>query len=219
MVEVLVAVLVLVIGLLGVFGTFSSSARSTAAAETAAAMAQAGQQQLQAVSALPYAAVADKAAPTKTTTTDTTNPTYYLSTCGGNTCFQWDTTNTADVGTLAVDATNGQISAGPVSVLVPAPNSTTCAGASPTNCKISLSVYTFVTLVTDPVCSQSGVSCTGSSYERVTVAVKSNGTNGPLHPVYLSTFVANNVGGGANPLTLSTTTCTDGSTSGLSCLH
>jgi len=220
MIEVLVAVFVLVVGLIGVFGTFSSSARSTAAAETSAAMAEAGQQTIQQVSALPYTSIADKAAPTKTTTTDTTNPTYYLSTCGSNTCFQWDTSTSTDTETLDVDPTNGAVSAGPTTVLVPAPNSSTCTGSSPTGCKIDLSVYTFVTLVTNPVCSQSGVSCSSTtSYKRITVAVKSAGTNGPQNPVYLSTFVGNNVGGSANPLTLSTTTCTDGSTSGLSCTH
>jgi hypothetical protein len=101
--------------------------------------------------------------------------------------------------------------------VAPSPTGATCTTAATTTCRLTLHVYVFITTVTDSVCSQSGVTCT-TSYKRVTVAVKNAGAGAPLKPIYLATFVANKVGGSANPLTASTTTCLDGTTS-VSCTH
>ena len=76
----------------------------------------------------------------------------------------------------------------------------------------------FVTETTDSVCSQSGVSCSGFSYKRITVAVKNAGTGAPKQPIYLSSFVGNKTGGTNNPLTSASTQCLDGTTT-VSCTH
>ena len=219
LVEVLVAALVMVIGLLGAFDTYNGSGRAIVSAERVASMTQVAEQELAAVEALPYANVADSSAPTKTTTTDTTNPTYYLSSCTAGTCYQWNPANTASVETLDVDATNGKVAPGPTTVVVPGANLTGCTTTTSTTCQIVLAVYVFVTETTDPVCSQTGVTCTGTiSYKRVTVAVKNTGTGTPKDPVVLQSFVSSKIGGAANPLTSGSTTCLDGSTS-VSCTH
>ena len=219
LVEVLVAALVLVIGLLGAFDTFNGSGRAIVSAERVASMTQVAQQELAAVEALPYANVADSSTPTKTTTTDKTNPTYYLSTCTAGTCYQWDPTSSGSVETLDVDSTNGKVAPGPTTVVVPGASVTGCTTTSTSPCQITLFVYVFVTETTDSVCSQTGVSCSGTiSYKRVTVAVKIAGTGNPKQPVVLQAFVSPKIGGSANPLTSASTTCLDGSTS-VPCTH
>ena len=219
LVEVLVAALVLVIGLLGAFDTYNGSGRAIVSAERVASMTQVAQQELAAVEALPYGSVADSSTPTKTTTTDTTNPTYYLSSCTAGTCYQWNPSSSGSIETLDVDGTNGKVAPGPTTVVVPAVNLTGCTTTTTTACQITLSVYAFVTETTDPVCSQTGVSCSGTiSYKRVTVAVKNTGTGPPKDPVVLQAFVSTKIGGSANPLTSGSTTCLDGSTS-VSCTH
>jgi Tfp pilus assembly protein PilV len=218
LVEVLVGVLVLVVGLLGVFTVFSSSGHSIAAAERTAAMVQVAQNELAATAALPYASIADSLTPTKTSSTDTTNPTYYVSTCSSNTCFQWNPSVSADTETVDVDTTHGKVAPGPTTVVVPAPNTSTCTTANTSTCNITLSVYIFVTETTDSICSQSGVSCSGYSYKRITVAVKNAGTGAPKDPIYLSSFIGSKSGGTNNPLTSGSTNCLDGTTT-VSCTH
>ena len=218
MMEVLIAMVVLLVGLLGVFGVFSTSTDSVAAAETSAAMAQAGQAVLQQVSALPYTSVANSSTPTQTTPLTTSNPTYYLSTCGSNTCYQPSPSSSATE-IVDVDTTNGKVAPGPTNVVVAAPYSTGCTPSSTSACRLVLKVYTFVTEVTDSICSQTGVTCsTTPSYKRVTVAVTNATSRGPINPVYLSTYVFNDAGGSANPLTSTSTTCVDGTTD-VSCVH
>jgi Tfp pilus assembly protein PilV len=218
LVEVLMSVLLLVTGLLGVFDAFSASGHSIGAAERTTVMAQVAQNELNSVEALPYAAIEDSSTPTKTTTTDTTNPTYYLSTCGSNTCFQWNPSSSASTETVDVSTTAGKVTPGPTNVVVPAPNTSSCTTSSTASCNITVAVYVFVTETTDSVCSQSGVTCSGFSYKRVTVAVKNTGTGAPKDPIYLSSFVANKIGASSNPLTSGSTTCLDGTTS-VSCTH
>jgi len=75
-----------------------------------------------------------------------------------------------------------------------------------------MTVYTFVTETTDAVCSQSGISCVGTSYKRIIVAVKNAGTGARRIPS-ISRRSWLKVGGSANPLTSSSTTCLDGTTS------
>ena len=218
LVEVMMSVFVLIVGMLGVFDTLSASGRSIAAGERTAAMTQLAQQELASVQALPYASIADSSTPTKSTTTDTTNPTYYLSTGCGGTCYQWNPSSSTSTEPVLVDATNGKVAPGPTTVVVAAPNSSGCAPTSTGNCRIVLTVYIFVTTTTDAVCSQTGVTCSGASYKRVTVAVKNAGTGAPKGPVYVSTFVGAKSGGSNNPLTSGSTTCLDGSTS-VPCTH
>jgi Tfp pilus assembly protein PilV len=217
-VEVLISMLVLVTGLLGVFGVLSASGKAISSGERQAAMTQVAEQTLQAAEALPYTSIADSSTPSKTTTTDTTNPTYYL-TCTAGTCtYQWDPSSSSSSETVAVDTTNGKLAPGPTTVVVAAPYTSGCTTSATTNCQMTFAVYTFVTNTTDSVCSQSGVTCSGTSYKRITVAVKNTGTGAPLSPVYLSAFVGNNAGGASNPLTSSSTQCLDGTTT-VSCTH
>lgn len=219
LIEVLVATVILVVGSLGTFDTFIASGQSITEAERVAAMTQVAQQYLAAAQALPYANIADSSTPTKTTTTDTTDPTYYLSSCTGGTCYQWDHSNTATAELLDVDATNGGVAVGPTKVVVPAPVAGTCSASATATCKFAMSVYVFVSETTDSSCGQSGVTCGSTvSYKRITVAVKNLDTGPPLQPIYVSTFVSDKVGGSANPLTSGSTTCLDGATS-VSCTH
>jgi type II secretory pathway pseudopilin PulG len=222
MIEVLVSMLVLIVGLLGVLTTVIGSGNTITAGERSAAMAQVGQQTLQSVESLSYANAADSSAPIKTSTTDTTNPTYYLSStgCVGGSCYQWDPTSSSSVEPLAIDTVYGKVAPGPTNVVVPSPTGSGCTvTTTTTNCQMTFAVYVFITDSTSPVCSQTGVTCTSTtSYKRITVAVKNTGVGGPLQPVYLSTFISNKSGGAGNPLTLGTTTCTDGATS-VTCTH
>jgi Tfp pilus assembly protein PilV len=213
LIEVLIAMLVLVVEMLAVFDGISSAKRGTTAAERSAVLAQAGEQALQAIEALPYADIADSATPTKTSTTNTQDPTYYLSTCTAGTCYQWDPSSQSATEPVAVDTVNGLVNPGPTTGVVAAPNITGCTTASTSACRITYSIYRFVTNVTDSVCSQSGVTCPSTtSYKRITVAVRNTGPGPPFNPVYLSTFVSTKIGSTANPLTASTTTCLDGTT-------
>jgi prepilin-type N-terminal cleavage/methylation domain-containing protein len=230
--EVLVAMVVLVIGLLGYFGTISASGTAITAAERADAMTQVGEQTLQSVEALPYAAVSDSSTPSKTTTTDTTNPTYYLltgpvsgSSCAtATTCYQWDPSSSTSAEPVDVNASTGKVAAGPTTVVTPAPSGATCTTANTSACQQAFAVYLFVTDTTDPVCSQTGVTCSSTpSYKRVTVAVKNLGLGSPYKPLYFSTFVGNNAGGSLNPLTATgatgaTTSCVDNTTT-VPCTH
>ena len=220
LVEVLVSALVMTVGLLGIYQGLSSEQAGTTYAERSAVLSQAGEQALQAVEALNYTNIADSSAPVKTTSTDKTNPTYYLSTCGANTCYQWDPSNSANAETVAVDAVNGAVSPGPTTGVVPAPNKSGCTTTTTTNCRFTYSIYRFVTNVTDALCSQTGVTCsTSTSYKRITIAVKNNNAGPPYNPVVLSTFVSSKAGGTSNPLTnSSTTTCLDGATT-VACTH
>ena len=221
LIEVLVAAVVMCVGLLGVYRGLNAAQDGSTAAERSAVFAQAAEQALQAVEALNYTNIADSSAPLRTTTTDTTNPTYYLSTCGANTCYQWDPANVANTETVDVDTVNGLVSPGPTAGVVPAPNASGCTPTSTsTGCRITYAIYRFVTNVSDPVCSQTGVTCTTStSYKRITIAVKNTSGAPPFEPVILSTFVSNRIGGAANPLTkTSTTTCLDGTTT-VPCTH
>lgn len=218
LVEVMMGALLMCVGLLGIFDTLSASGRSIAAGERMAVMTQVAQDELASVTSLPYTSIADSSAPTKTTTTDKTNPTYYLSTGCGGTCYQWNPSSTTSTEQVLVDATNGKVAPGPTTAVVSAPSTTGCAPTSTGNCRIVLSVYIFVTTTTDAVCSQTGVTCSGASYKRVTVAVKNAGRGAPLNPVYVSSFVGAKAGGTNNPLTSGSTTCLDGTTT-VSCTH
>jgi len=219
LIEVLVAALVMTVGLLGVVKGLSAAQAGTTYAERTAVLAQAGEQALQAVEALSYTNIADSSAPVKTTSTDATDPTYYLSTCGSNTCYQWDPTNPANTETVDVDTVNGAVSPGPSTGVVPAPNATGCTTTATTSCQLTYSIYRFVTNVTDSVCSQTGVTCsTTTSYKRITIAVKNTSGGAPYDPIILSTFVSNKIGGTSSPLTSSSTTCLDGTTS-VACTH
>ena len=219
LVEVLIAALVLIVGLAGAFEALAGAQTGTTTAEREAVMAQAGEQALQAIEALPYADIADKSTPTKTSSTNTNDPTYYLSTCGSSTCYQWDPSNSSSAETLAVDATNGLVNPGPVVGVVAAPNAAGCTTTATTNCRITYAIYEFVTSSTDSVCSQSGVSCpSATSYKRVVVAVRNTGPGAPYAPVYLSTFVSSKIGGYSSPLTATTTNCVDGGTT-VACEH
>ena len=213
LIEVLVASLLMVVGLLVAFDGLSSAQLGTTAAERTAVLAQAGEQALQAIEALPYADIADSSTPTKTSTTNTENPTYYLSSCGAGTCYQWDPSNSTNVEPLEINTGAGLVHPGPTTGVVAAPNTTGCTTTSTSNCRITYSIYRFISDVTDTVCSQTGVTCsTTTSYKRVTVAVWNTGPGPPYKPVYLSTFVSTKIGGTANPLTASTTNCLDGTT-------
>jgi prepilin-type N-terminal cleavage/methylation domain-containing protein len=220
LIEMVVAMLVLTVGLLGVYRGLTASQDGATAAERSAVLANVGEQALAAVEALNYTNIANSAAPVRTTTSDTSNPTYYLSSCGANTCYQWDPSNSASVETVDVDTANGLVAAGPTTGVVPAPNASGCTPSSTTSgCRITYSIYRFVTNVTDQVCSQSGVTCpTSASYKRVTIAVQNTSGGAPNMPVILSTFVSNKTGGSANPLTKSSTTCLDGTTT-VTCTH
>jgi len=164
--------------------------------------------------------IADSSAPVKTTSTDTTNPTYYLSTCGSNTCYQWDPSNSGSAEVVDVDATNGLVAPGPTNGVVPAPNVSGCTTTATANCRLTFQIYRFITNVTDSICSQSGVTCsTTTSYKRITIAVKNTTGGPPYKPVILSSFISNKIGGTANPLTkTSSTTCLDGTTT-VACTH
>jgi hypothetical protein len=219
LIEVVVASLILTVGLLGVYRGLTAAQSGSTAAERSAVLAQIGEQALQSVEALNYTSIADSSAPAKSTSTDTSNPTYYLSTCGSNTCYQWDPSNPAATETVDVDSVNGLVAPGPTAGVVPAPNASGCSPSSTASgCRITYAIYRFVTNVTDPVCSQAGVTYGTTSYKRITVAVVNTGAGPPDRPVILSTFVSSKVGGSANPLTKSTTTCLDGSTS-VACTH
>ncbi len=220
LIEVVVAALVLTVGLLGVVRGLNAAQSGTTYAERSAILAQAGEQALQAVEALNYTNIADSSAPVRATETDTTDPTYYLSTCATNTCYQWDPTNPAATETVDVDAVNGLVVPGPSTGVVPAPNSTGCTTEATANCLLTYSIYRFISNVTDSVCSQTGVSCpTATSYKRITIAVKNTSGGPPYAPIILTTFIANKIGGTSNPLTKpSTTTCVDGITT-VSCTH
>ena len=220
LIEVLVAALLLTVGLLGVYKGLNAAQDGSTYAERSAALTQAGEQALQAVEALPYTNIADSSAPVKTTTTDTTNPTYYLSTCGANTCFQWDQSNVANTETVNVDSVNGLVSPGPSTGVVPAPNTTGCTTTTTAHCRLTFTIYRFVTNTTDSVCSVTGVTCSSTtSYKRITIAVKNTSSGPPYQPIYLSTFISNKIGGTSNPLTkTSSTTCLDGSAT-VPCTH
>jgi Tfp pilus assembly protein PilV len=219
LVEVLMAAFVLIVGMLGAFIALTSVQSSTTTAETAAVLAQAGQQTLQSIEALPYADIADSTTPTQTSTTNTDNPTYYLSTCGSSTCYRWNQSSASSAEPLAIDTTHGLVNPGPVTGVVPAPNTTGCTTSSTSACRITYSIYAFITNSTDSVCGETGVTCASpTSYKRVTVAVWKTGPGPPYVPVYISTFVSNKIGGSANPLTQSGTTCLDGSTT-VACEH
>ncbi len=218
LIEVLIAALVMTIGMLGVVKGLDAAQAGTTYAERSAVMAQAGEQGLQAVEALNYTNIADSSAPVKTTTTDTADPTYYLSTCGSNTCYQWDPTNSASTESIAVDAVNGAVAPGPSTFVVPAPNATGCTTTTTTACRLTYSIYRFITNVTDSVCSQSGVTCSTTSYKRITIAVKNTSGGPPYAPIILSSFIANKIGGTSSPLTNSSTTCLDG-TATVACTH
>jgi Tfp pilus assembly protein PilV len=215
MIEVLVAAAVLLIGLVGAFEAIISSNRAVTAGERYAAMAQVGEQTLQSAESLPYASIADSSAPTRTATTNTDNPTYYLTTsCTSGGCYQWNPASSSSVEPLAVSTTNGKVAPGPTSVVVPSPSSSGCTTTATSNCQMTFAVYTFITDSTDAVCSQSGVTCPSTtSYKRITVAVVNTGTGAPFNPLYLSAFVGYDAGGSSNPLTSSSTTCLDGTTS------
>ena len=216
LVEVLMSVFVLIVGLTGVFTSFGTSADQIAAAERNAAMVQLAQQELASAAALPYASIADSSTPAHSTST--TNPDYYVTTCSSTPCYQWSPSVSTDTETLDIDTTNGKVAPGPTTVVVPSPSGTACSSSATSTCNIVLSVYMFVTETTDSVCSQSGVTCTGYSYKRITVAVANAGTGAPKNPVYLSTFVGTKIGGTSNPLTSASTTCLDGTTT-VSCTH
>ncbi len=220
LIEVLVAGLVMTVGLLGIYKGLNAAQDGATHAERSAVMSQAAEQALQAVEALSYTNIADSSAPVKTTTTDKTNPTYYLSTCGANTCYQWDPTNSANTETVDVDSVNGAVSPGPTTGVVPAPNASGCTTTTTTTCRLTFSIYRFVTNVTDSLCSQTGVTCASTtSYKRITIVVKNTSAGPPYNPVILSTFVSNKAGGTSNPLTnSSTTTCLDGATT-VACSH
>ena len=219
LIEVLVAALVLTVGLLGVVKGLDAAQAGTTDAERSAVLAQAGDEALQAVEALSYTNIADSSAPVKTTTTDTTDPTYYLSSCGSNSCYQWDAADPASVETVDVDTVNGAVAPGPSTGVVPAPNSTGCTTTTTVNCQLTYSIYRFITNVSDPVCSQSGITCSGTtSYKRITIAVRNTSGGPPYSPIILSTFVSNKIGGTSNPLTDPSTTCLDGTTT-VACIH
>ena len=219
LIEVLVAALLMIVGMLAAFDGLNGAQAGTSTAERSAVLAQAGQQALQAIQALPYANIADSTTPTKTSTTNTKDPTYYLSTCSAGTCYQWNPASSSSAEPLAVDAVNGLVNPGPTAGVVAAPTTTGCTVTATSTCRITYVVYRFVTDVTDAVCSQTGVTCsTTPSYKRVVVAVKNTGPGPPYDPVYLSTFVGTKIGGTANPLTASTTTCLDGTTT-VPCEH
>jgi Tfp pilus assembly protein PilV len=226
LIEVLLSLVLLLVGLLGIFGTLSGSTDSIVAAERTAVMAQVGQQALQSAESLPYADLADSSAPIQTSTSLTTNPTYYLAGCtaGGCTGYQWDSSTTASVETIVLDATDGKVTPLTTAV-VPAPKTSGCTATATANCQIVVTVYAWVTNSTDSVCSQAGNTCVAGtpSYKRVTIAVKNAGNGPPTNPIYFSTFVSNNVGGTNDPLdgaTSSTTptTCVDGSVT-VACTH
>ena len=208
LIEVLVAAVLLAVGLLAVFRGLSVGQRGTTAAERTALLTSAAEQALQSIEALPYANVADTAAPTKTSSTNTNDPTYYLSTCGARTCYQWDPSNAGSA--EPIDTTNGQVNPGPTTGVVAAPNTSGCSSSSTSACRITYSLYQFVTDTTDPLCAQRGTGCASpTSYKRVTIAVVNTSRGPPSTPIYVSTFVRNKIGGVANPLTASTTTCLD----------
>jgi prepilin-type N-terminal cleavage/methylation domain-containing protein len=230
--EVLAAMAVLVIGLFGYFGTITASGTAITGAERGDAMTQIGEQALQAVEALPYASLSDSSTPARTTATDTTNPTYYIltgpvpgSSCTtATTCYQWDPSSATSAEPLDVNAATGEVAPGPTTVVVPAPAGATCTSGNTTTCQQTFAVYVFVTDSTDPVCSQTGVTCGSTpSYKRVTVAVKNLGPGSPYNPLYFTTFVGDDAGGSLNPLastgpTGATTSCIDGGTT-VSCTH
>ena len=220
LVEVLVAALVMTVGLLGIYKGLSAEQAGTTSAERSAVLSQAAEQALQGVEALNYPNIADSSAPAKTTSTDKTNPTYYLSTCGANTCYQWDPTNSANTETVDVDAVNGAVSPGPSTGVVPAPNTSGCTTTTTATCRFTYSIYRFVTNVTDALCSQTGVTCSATtSYKRITIVAKNTSAGPPYAPIILSTFVSSKAGGASNPLTKSsTTTCLDGSIT-VACTH
>jgi prepilin-type N-terminal cleavage/methylation domain-containing protein len=219
LIEVLMAMVILVVGTLGTFDTFIAAGQSITASERVAAMTQVAHRYLASAEALPYANIAGSATPSKTTTTDTTNPTYYLSSCTGGSCYQWDHSNPATTELLDVNPTNGGIAAGPANVVVPAPAVGACATSATATCKFAMSVYVFVSETTDSSCGQGGVTCGSTvSYKRITVAVKNLDSGPPFQPVYVSTFVSDKVGGSANPLSSGSTTCLDGAIS-VSCTH
>ena len=219
LIEVLIAALVLTVGLLGVVKGLNAAQAGTTDAERSAVLAQAGEEALQAVEALSYTNIADSSAPVKTTATDTTDPTYYLSSCGSSTCYQWNASDPASAETVDVDTVNGAVAPGPSTGVVPAPNATGCTTTSTTNCRLTYSIYRFVTNVTDSVCSQPGITCSSTtSYKRITIAVRNTSGGPPYAPIVLSTFVSNKIGGTSNPLTDPSTTCLDGATR-VACIH
>jgi len=220
MVEVLVAMVVMLIGLVGSFDVLTHSGNAVTAGERYAAMAQIAEQTLQSAESLPYASISDSSTPTKTSSTDTTNPTYYLTTsCSSGNCYQWNPSSSSSDEPLDVSSTTGKVSPGPTTVVVPAPIASGCTTTATTSCQMVFSVYTFITDSTDAVCSQSGVTCPSSaSYKRITVAVVNDGAGAPDVPMYMSAFSSYDAGATLNPLTSSSTTCLDGSTT-VSCVQ
>lgn len=222
LIEVLVAALVLTVGLLAVYKGLNAAQDGSTSAERSAAMAQAGEQALQAIEALPYAQVANTVAPApQTPRTDSTIPTYYVTTGGScaSTCFQPDPTNASYTEQFDVDATNGVVSPSPTTGVVPAPNKAGCTSTTTANCRFTYAIYRYITDVKDSVCSQTGVTCTGPSYKRITVAVKNTSGGPPYASVNLSTFVGVKSAGNANnPLTSSTIQCLDGAAT-VPCTH
>jgi len=220
MVEVLVAMVVMLVGLVGVFGVLTGSGQAVTAGERYASMAQIAEQTLQSAESLPYASISDSSTPSKTTSTNTNDPTYYLTTsCTSGSCYQWNPSATSSDEPLDVSSTSGKVAPGPTTVVVPAPIASGCTTTATTNCQMTFSVYTFITDSTDTVCSQTGVSCPSTvSYKRITVAVVNDGVGAPSTPLYMSAFSSYDAGATLNPLTSSSTTCLDGTTS-VSCVR
>jgi Tfp pilus assembly protein PilV len=220
MVEVLVAMVVMLVGLVGSLDVLTGSSTAVTAGERYAAMAQIAEQTLQSVESLPYASISDSSTPSKTSSTNTNNPTYYLTTsCTSGSCYQWNPSATSSDEPMDVNATSGKVAPGPTTVVVPAPIATGCTTTATTSCQMAFSVYTFITDSTDTVCSQSGVTCPSTvSYKRITVAVVNDGAGAPSTPMYMSAFSSYDAGATLNPLTSSSTTCLDGTTS-VSCVR
>ncbi len=222
LIEVLVAIVVLAVGLFAVLSSLAGAQRGTTDAERSSVLAQIGEQALQSIEALPYANISETGYPTKTSTTDSTDPTYYLSSCGvgGCTVYQWDPSTPATAETIDMTA-GGLVSPTPSVGVVASPSGAGCTSSSPTtNCRITYEIYRFVTDVPssrEPVCSQTGVTCSPTVYRRVTIAVKNTSGGPPNNPVYLSTFVSNKASANNNPL-IQGASCLDGATPVL-CLH
>jgi type IV pilus modification protein PilV len=222
LVEVLVAIVILAVGVLAVVSSLAVAKRATTSAERSSVFAQIGEQALQSIEALPYSSVAETGYPTRTSTPSLADPTYYLSACTGSTCtaYQWDPANPASAESIDVSA-GGAVSPAPTVGALPSPNGTGCTPSTPTtNCRITYEIFTFITDVAsseEPVCSQTGVSCQGAVYKRVTIAVVNTSGGPPANPVYVSTFVTNKASVNNNPL-IQGATCLDGGNP-VPCLH
>jgi Tfp pilus assembly protein PilV len=176
LIELLVAIMILAVGVLTLLNAFDSSRRLTTVGEKQAVISQAAEQQLEKVLSLPYSQIALNANPS--CSADSTNPNYNVSGCtAGPFYYTWTGTSSEKV---IVDTTNGQV----------APSFTQTTPAPTNGARLTLTIYTYVTVTSDPLCTGCVTDSNGENVKRVTVAVTSNPSLTPLNKAVVVSSIA-----------------------------